>query len=127
MALLLDAGAFIAYERGSPVVRALLIRARTEETPVRTTCGVVAQVWRGDPRQARLAMLLNGVAQLPIDPDASHRIGVLLGRSSLTDVVDASLVDLAQPGDEILTTDPKDLSALAHSASKGLVITPIST
>ena len=37
MAMLLDAGALIAYERGAPVMRALLARAHDDETPVSYT------------------------------------------------------------------------------------------
>ncbi|MBK7165792.1 MAG: hypothetical protein IPH81_11070 [Candidatus Microthrix sp.] len=111
----------------APVMRALLARAHDDETPVKTTSGVVAQVWREGARQARLAVLLRGVAELPLDPDASRRIGVLLGVCGLADVVDASLVDIARSGDEILTSDTDDLVMLARAARKELVITPVST
>ena len=127
MAMLLDAGALIAYERGAPVMRALLARAHDDETPVKTTSGVVAQVWRGGAGQARLAVLLRGVAELPLDPDASRRIGELLGVCGLADVVDASMVDIARSGDEILTSDTDDLVMLARAARKELVIIPEST
>jgi hypothetical protein len=127
MAMLLDAGALIAYERGAPVMSALLARAHGDENPVKTTSGVVARVWRGGTKQARLAVLLRGVAELPLDPDASRRIGVLLGVCGMADVVDASLVDIARSGDEILTSDPDDLVMLARAARKELAITPVST
>ena len=125
--MLLDAGALIAYARGAPGLRALLAREHDDETPVKTTSGVVAQVWWGGARPARLAVLLRGVAELPLDPDASRRIGVLLGVCGLADVVDASLIDSARSGDEILTSDPDALATLASAARKVLVITPVTT
>jgi hypothetical protein len=39
---------------------------------------------------------------------------------------DASLVELARDGDEILTEDPDDLLRLANHSGKTLVITPLS-
>jgi|HubBroStandDraft_3_1064219.scaffolds.fasta_scaffold499677_2 hypothetical protein len=56
--LILDAGAFVAAERGDRVVAALIKREWLAGR-VPTTCGaVVAQVWRGGRRQAGPAMLL---------------------------------------------------------------------
>ena len=75
----------------------------------------------------------------PLPHDASQR-RVLLARAEVArdvlpdglremgwrvDVVDASLIDLARDGDEILTSDPGDLAALAFAAGKTLIITPV--
>ncbi len=49
MSLLLDAGALIAYERGSRTVQAFLERAYRQSDDVRTTTAVVAQSWHGVP------------------------------------------------------------------------------
>ena len=56
--LTLDTGALLALERGSPRVRALLRRALEAGLPLSVPAGVVAQAWRGGPRQARVARLL---------------------------------------------------------------------
>jgi uncharacterized protein YaiI (UPF0178 family) len=45
-------------------------------------------------------------------------VGELLGDSTTSDVVDASLVELARDGDEILTFDVGDLARLADAAGK---------
>ena len=45
--LVLDAGAFVAVERGGRVVVALIKRERLAGRPPVTSGGVVAQVWRG--------------------------------------------------------------------------------
>ncbi|MBX3192912.1 MAG: hypothetical protein KF819_38360 [Labilithrix sp.] len=125
MTLLLDAGAFIAFERGSRVVQAFLERAQRGGEPVRTTAGVVAQVWRRPAAQATLSRLLRGIEELPLESSGARRTGVLLGVAKRTDVVDGSLVDAARDGDEILTSDPGDLVALARAAGKTLLVTRI--
>jgi hypothetical protein len=127
MALLLDAGALIGLDRGNRLVRAFLETAQRDQVPVRTTSAVVAQVWRDGARQASLARLLRGVDERPVDEQSSRRIGVLLGRSGSADVVDASLIDIALSGDELLTTDPADLQALARAAATMVTVIGIST
>lgn len=126
MSLVLDAGAVIAYERGSRTVQAFLERAYRRSDDVRTTTAVVAQTWHGDPRQARLAMLLGGVLERDLTGDQARLVGRLLRRSGTTDVVDATLVDIANDGDEVLTSDPGDILALATAAGKRLLITRVS-
>ena len=56
--LLLDAGAFVAFERGNVNVRARLSAARRLGLELATTAPVVAQVWRDGRRQALIARLL---------------------------------------------------------------------
>ena len=125
MSLLLDAGALIAFERGSRTVQAFLERAVRSGVSVRTTTGVIAQVWRRPDAQAKLSRLLRGVEEVPLSSDSGRRTGILLGRAKVADVVDGSLVDTARDGDEILTSDADDLVHLAQAAEKTLIITPI--
>jgi len=126
MSLLLDAGALIAYERGSRTVQAFLERASRQGDDVRTTTPVVAQIWHGDPRQARLAMLLRGVDEAQLTSSRARLIGRLLRHAHTDDVVDGSLVDIATDGDEILTGDPVNINWLATAADKTLLVTRIS-
>lgn len=77
---------------------------------------MVGQVWRGGPRQARLSSLLAGVEIAALDEELGRRAGVLLAAAGRSDVVDAALVLLADDGDEIMTSDPDDLTALAVAA-----------
>ena len=59
--LVLGAGAFVAVERGSRDVVALIKRERLAGRSPVTSGGVVAQVWRGGSgRQAPMARLLAG-------------------------------------------------------------------
>jgi hypothetical protein len=113
--LVLDAGAFVAVERGDRDVIALVKRERLAGRAPVTNGGVVAQIWRGD-RQAPIARLLAGVDVTPIDDSLGRRAGMLLARTGRADAIDAAVVCLAADGDDILTSDPGDLRVLAEAA-----------
>ncbi|MGO8727852.1 MAG: hypothetical protein ACLQK8_14310 [Streptosporangiaceae bacterium] len=115
--LILDAGAFVAAERGDRELVALVKRERLAGRVPVTCGGVVAQVWRGGQgKQAPLARLLAGVEVAPIDGSLGRRAGMLLARSGQSDAIDAAVVCLAGDGDDILTSDPGDLRGLAEAA-----------
>lgn len=115
MTILLDAGALIAVERADREVMAMLkAERRAGRVPV-THGGVVGQVWRGGARQALLARLLDAVSVAALDDALGRRAGALLGRCGNDDVVDAALVLLAVDDDLILTSDARDLGALAEA------------
>jgi hypothetical protein len=115
--LILDAGAFVAAERGDRDLVALVKRERLAGRVPVTCGGVVAQVWRGGQgKQAPLARLLAGVEVAPIDGSLGRRAGMLLARSGQSDAIDAAVVCLAGDGDDILTSDPGDLRSLAEAA-----------
>lgn len=123
MALVLDAGAFIAVEKGDRGVRARLSVAKEERLLVRTTATVVAQVWRDGARQSDLARALAGVEVLPLDEDDARRVGELLAATATTDVVDAHLATVVRPGDEVLTTDPHHIGRLV--VARGVTATAV--
>jgi hypothetical protein len=124
--LVLDAGAFLAVERGDRDVVALVKRERLAGRPPLTSGGVVAQVWRGGRgRQAELARLLAGVQVAAIDDSLGRRAGMLLARSGQSDAIDAAVVCLAADGDDILTSDPGDLRALAEAAEIHVDLVPV--
>jgi hypothetical protein len=124
--LVLDAGAFVAVERGDRDVVALVKRERLSGRPPVTSGGVVAQVWHGGRgRQAQVARLLAGVDVAAIDNSTGRRAGMLLARSGQSDAVDASVVCLAADGDDILTSDPGDLRALAEAADIHIELIPV--
>lgn len=127
MALVLDTGALIAFDRANRTVVAFIELAQRSQIPVRTTTGAVAQAWRSGSRQARLARLLGGTDERSLDRATARRVGELLAVSGQTDVVDATIVDASVAGDEVLTTDPDDLVSLANAAGKRLMIIPVST
>ncbi len=116
MTTILDAGALIGLDRND---RAMWVRLKglhlAGERPV-THGGVVGQVWRGGPRQARLATALAGMDVRSLDERLGRIAGQLLASTRMSDVVDAALVALAADGDEIITLDSDDLGQLAESA-----------
>jgi hypothetical protein len=124
--LVLDAGAFLAVERGDREVVALVKRERLAGRPPVTSGGVVAQVWRGGRgRQVQVARLLAGTDVAAIDDSLGRRAGMLLARSGQSDAIDATLVCLAADGDDVLTSDPGDLRALAEAAEIHVDLIPV--
>ncbi len=121
MSVVLDAGALLAIERGDRRIAALLKMELAAGRSPRTHGGVIGQVWRGGAgRQARLAKALQGVEIVAIDDALGRRIGILLGRSGRTDVIDAGVVLVADDGDEVFTGDRADLRELAAAAGRHL-------
>ena len=124
--LVLDAGAFIAAERGSRDVVALVKREREHGRIPITNGGVVAQVWRGGSgKQAPVARLLASVEVVAVDDHLGRRAGLLLALTGTADVVDASVICLARDGDDILTSDPADLLELARAALAHVELIPV--
>jgi hypothetical protein len=118
--LVIDAGALIGIDRDDCRTAGLIELGRRSGATLVTSAPVVAQVWRGSARQARLARLLAMIdvrdARLP---DA-RAAGELLAATGTADVVDALLALVAAPGDQLLTTDPDDLGSLI--AERGIPV-----
>jgi predicted nucleic acid-binding protein len=108
-----DAGALIAIDRGSQLVRGYVLLADRARATLSTSSAVVAQVWRGGGRQARLTRFLSSdlVAEIPLDPEAGRRIGLLAAAVGSRDVVDGHVALIALDRDGIvLTSDPADIA-----------------
>ena len=126
MSIVLDAGALVAVERSDRDMIALIKRERREGRAPVSHGGVIGQVWRGGRgRQANLARLLAGVDVRAIDDDLGRQAGVLLGAAGESDVIDAAVVLLAHDGDEIYTSDPRDLRTLAEAAGRHVDLIPV--
>jgi predicted nucleic acid-binding protein len=113
--LTLDTGALIGLERGDERVRSLLQRAAADGLPLAVPAGVVAQAWRGGPRQARIARLLADpdVEVVVLDDLTARAVGALVARSGHHDVVDVSVaLCAAERGHVVLTSDPDDVAAV---------------
>jgi hypothetical protein len=122
-ALVLDAGALVAVDRGDRSMIARLAVAQQHGIELRSNAMVVAQVWRDrQVRQAGLARLLRAVDVRAISQENGRQAGVLLGLTGTSDPVDATVVLLARTGDRILTSDPSDLTRLASAAGTAAVI-----
>jgi hypothetical protein len=124
--LVLDAGAFVAVERGDRDVVALVKRERLAGRVPVTNGGVVAQIWRGGSgRQAPVARLVAGTEVVPVDDGLGRRAGMLLARAGQADAIDAAVVCLAADGDDILTSDPGNLRVLAETAGVHVELIPV--
>jgi len=122
-ALVLDAGALIAVDRGDRDMHDKIQDALRIGDPVRTNPNAVAQVWRDGAKQARPARLLRDVKIEPITREDGYRVGELLGATRTKDVVDATVALLAKSGDEVYTSDTGDLRKLCETAGiKAVVI-----
>lgn len=124
-ALVLDAGAFVAVDRGDRAMVARLRVAERSGIELRSNGVVVAQVWR-DPagRQAELARLLRSVDVKAVDQDLGRAAGVLLGRADAIDAADATIVAVASPGDRIVTSDPSDIRTLVAASGLAVLVVP---
>jgi hypothetical protein len=87
------------------------------EVPI-THAGVLGQVWRGGPRQARLSQALGGIEVIALDEPLGRAAGRLLGAAGMSDVIDAAIVLLASDGDEIVTVDRSDIETLAAASGR---------
>ena len=117
MTCVLDAGAFLAVERADRETMALLKSELVAGRVPVTHGGVVGQVWRGGSgKQSNVARLLRATGVTPLDDELGRRVGLLLSRAKMADVIAAAVVLLARDGDTILTSDTRDLRALAVAA-----------
>jgi hypothetical protein len=80
-----DSGALIAAERSERRMwarhRALLLRRVVPTVPA----PVIAQCWRGTPRQAQLARFLTGCGTETLDDTRARATGTLAGRARAAD------------------------------------------
>ena len=114
-AVVLDAGALIAFERADARMRALVREALRGGMRLVVPAGVLGQVWRGGSRQTILRSLVSGptTAVPALDQLLAEAAGVLCGRSGTSDVVDASVVLTARREHAVVvTSDVDDLRRL---------------
>jgi hypothetical protein len=111
-ALVFDAGALIALDRGDRAVGTMLAVAEEDGTEAITTSACVAQVWRDPARQARLTRALASFLEWPLDQLRARSCGLLLADTRTSDIADAALALLVQDGDTVLTSDPHDIEHL---------------
>ncbi|MFZ0161443.1 MAG: hypothetical protein WAL50_20625 [Kineosporiaceae bacterium] len=112
MRLVLDAGALIGIDRHDRHVAGLIELGRRAGAELVTAAPAVGQAWRDGARQANLARALPLMDVRPCDLGDARAAGELLGAVAGSDVIDALVALLALPGDQILTSDPTDVSVL---------------
>ena len=113
--LVLDTGALIGIERNKPRMTALLAGVWQRDDHLHIPATVLAQAWRGQSVQARLAMFLKDrrVTVEPITKILALAAGVLCQQSGTSDIVDATVVALARKLHlPVVTGDDSDIAAL---------------
>jgi hypothetical protein len=114
-AIVLDAGALIAFERGDAHMRALARAAIAARVQLIIPAGVLGQVWRAGARQAPLRALVKGPTTTvpPLDQVLAEAAGVLCGRAGTSDVIDASVALVGRRERAVVvTSDADDLRRL---------------
>jgi hypothetical protein len=117
-ALVFDAGGLIALDRGSREVGAILAAATEAGVEAVTSSACVAQTWRDPARQARLARALSGFVEHSLGPSTARDCGLLLADAHTSDIADATIALVAQDGDTVLTSDPRDIEHLLKTAGR---------
>jgi predicted nucleic acid-binding protein len=111
--LTLDAGALIAYEREDPRVREILALAFSRGAAPTVPAIALAEVWRGDAKDARVARLLKACAIEPVNESVARAAGRLRRETPGAGTVDACIaVGARRRGDAVATSDPDDMRRL---------------
>ena len=114
--LVLDSHGLSEAARGEDTVRSLVRRAVTAGAPVVVSAATLAEVLRGAARDASVHFLLKGLRVQAVTAEVGRSAGELLGRTGRSDAIDAIVVataDLLPRPVVVVTSDPKDIGALA--------------
>jgi hypothetical protein len=125
MNIVLDTGGLIGIERDDRRVAGLVELGRRAGATLVTVAPAVAQAWRGGARQARLARWLSMIDVRVTGLPEAKAAGELLAASSTRDAVDALVTLVAAPGDQLLTSDPKDIRALVGARTIPITVVSI--
>lgn len=112
--MIADTGLLVALERDDRQAWFLLRAARERGQRPIAPAGVLAQAWRGGPRQARLAIALRAIDIDDMTRATAAEIGGLLGDHHADDVIDGHVALLARqrPHLAVASADRADLVAL---------------
>jgi hypothetical protein len=118
-----DTGALIAAERNDRRMWALHAGFLAEEVAPVVPAPVLAETWRGGPRQANLVRMLAMCTVEWMTEDQARQVGVLAGRSGHDDVVDVTVVEGAlRRGDAVVTSNREHLEKVGQAAGLTLHI-----
>lgn len=121
--LTLDSGALIAFERADRRVMTHLREAQLRGYQLTVPTAVVAEVWRGGRRSARIAALLGACVVEPLAEDLARVAGEALARVKSAGVIDAIVMGSAdRRGDFVLTGDAGDLRRLTSCFPRARVV-----
>ena len=100
----------------------LVCAAHQNGLDLRTSAAVLAQVWRLGQPAHELKNLIRAIDVRPIDQELAHQAGALMVRTRTIDLINASLVLIADHGDRILTEEPSEITRLARAANKRIAV-----
>jgi predicted nucleic acid-binding protein len=116
--LTLDAGALIAYQRAEPRVREILAVAFRRGLVPTVPAVALAEVWRGDARDARVAQLLKACSIEALCEEIARAAGRLRRATPGAGTIDACIAcGVRQRGDAIATSDVGDMRTLLGSGA----------
>jgi hypothetical protein len=126
-ALVLDAGALIALDRGHRDTWALVRAISDDRGLLIAPAGAIAQTWRDGRRQVRLARALRQCDEAALDPTTARAAGALCGTAGTSDIVDASVAIAAarvapNVPTTLLTSDPDDLRRLVSALDAAVLV-----
>ena len=112
--VVLDSGAFIALENRDRVMTHLAERFYREATPLVTSAGVIAEIWRGGKdAQIPIVFLLRQTRVIDLTYVTARTLGLMLGATRTRDPIDVHIVLLARErGWPVLSSDAADLRAI---------------
>ena len=120
-----DAGVLLAIDNNDRRMWVIHHLAVEEGRRLLVPAVVVGQAWRDARRQVQLGRFLHSCEVVPVGLEVAKAAGVLCGKASTRDAVDAAVVTVALAyGAIIFTSDPGDIAQLGAAAETkpGLVI-----
>jgi len=112
-----DTGALIAAERNDRRMWALHVGLLAEEVVPVVPAPVLAEAWRGGPRQASLARLLAGCDIEEMTARQARQVGELAGRADVDDIVDVAVVEgaIRRADRAVVTSNKGDIRRVAEA------------
>jgi predicted nucleic acid-binding protein len=118
-----DTGALVAAERNDRRMWALHAAFLAEEVVPVVPSPVLAEAWRGGPRQASLSRLLAMCDVEPLSERQARDVGVLAGKARHDDIVDVTVVEGAvRRRHAIVTSNEEHIRRIADAAGVELRI-----
>lgn len=121
--LTLDAGALIAYERADALIREILATSFARGIVPTVPSVVIAETWRGDAKDARVARLLKACNVELLDESRARRAGALRRRVAGAGAIDACVaLGVSLRADALATSDPHDMRRLLGPNARILTV-----
>ena len=121
-----DSGALIAADRNDRRMWALHAGFLALETSPTVPTPVLAEAWRGGPRQANLARFLALCTTEPLTDQQAKAVGILATRAGHDDIVDVTVVEGAiRRRDAVVTSNPTHIRKIADATRSRLRVEAI--